>query len=321
MLTIRARRSDRSIALDLSLEAGLALIADPEALVWFDIDEESIEEIDTVAAALSLNHLTVEDLKHRGQRGKLEQFDGYSVLVMHGVGYDPAGPALEDHELDVVIGSNWVLTGRDPHLTALRPGEDLEVRLPSMLGKDAGYLLYAIADRVVDSLFPVLDQMLDDVDDVEDRVILRPDRMLLERIFAMKRNGVTLRKLVSPHLEIFTRLTSPAYGIVSDEHMIYFRDVHDHLIRVFEIVDSYRELMTGALEVHLSTVNNQLSDVMKRLTVLTAMFLPLTFVTGAFGMNMVESPVWTDPAFWVLLTGMGGIAVSQWVFFKRRGWA
>ena len=86
MLTIRARRSDRSIALDLSLEAGLALIADPEALVWFDIDEESIEEIDTVAAALSLNHLTVEDLKHRGQRGKLEQFDGYSVLVMHGVG-------------------------------------------------------------------------------------------------------------------------------------------------------------------------------------------------------------------------------------------
>lgn len=320
MLTVRARRSDRTVALDLSLEAGLALLADPQALVWFDIDEESIEEIDAVSAALSLNHLTVEDLKHRGQRGKLEQFEGYSVLVMHGVGYDPVVPALEEHELDAVVGPNWVLTGRDPRLAALRPGDDLDVRLPSMLASDAGYLLYAIADRVVDSLFPVLDQMLDDVDDIEDRVILRPDNALLERIFAMKRNGVTLRKLVSPHLEIFTRFTSPAYGIVSGEHMIYFRDVHDHLIRVFEIVDSYRELMTGALEVHLSTVNNQLSDVMKRLTVLTAMFLPLTFITGAFGMNMVRSPVWTDPAFWIIGAGMVGTAAGQWVYFRFKGW-
>ncbi len=321
MLIVRARRADESLVLDLTLEAGLALLSDPRALVWFDLDEESLEEIDKVSAALSLNHLTVEDLKHRGQRGKLEQCEGYSVLVMHGVGYGSRVPDLEEHELDAVIGPNWVLTGRHPRLAALLPGPDLDVRLPSMLGSDAGYLLYAIADRVVDSLFPILDRMLDDVDDIEDRVILRPDNALLERIFAMKRNGVTLRKLVSPHIEIFTRLTSPAYGIVGAEHMIYFRDVHDHLIRIFEIVDSYRELMTGALEVHLSTVNNQLSDVMKRLTVLTAMFLPLTFITGAFGMNMVRSPVWTDPAFWILLTGMGGVAAGQWVYFRYRGWA
>lgn len=321
MLIVRARRSDGTVELDLSLEAGLALVADPKALVWFDIDEQSLPEIDTVSAGLSLNHLTVEDLKHRGQRGKLEQFDGYSVLVMHSVGYDPVVPRLEEHELDAVIGPNWILTGRDPHLVALLPGEDLEVRLPSMMASDAGYLLYAIADRVVDSLFPVLDQMLDDVDDIEDRVILHPDNALLERIFAMKRNGVTLRKLISPHLEIFTRFTSPAYGVVSSEHMIYFRDVHDHLIRLFEIVDSYRELMTGALEVHLATVNNQLNDVMKRLTVLTAMFLPLTFITGAFGMNMVQSPVWTDPAFWIIGSGMIAISVGQWVYFRNRGWA
>lgn len=320
MLTVRARRSDRTLALDLTLQEGIKLLADADALVWFDIDEESIEEIDTVSGALDLNHLTVEDLKHRGQRGKLEQFDHYSVLVMHGVGYATAVPALEEHELDAVIGPNWVLTGRDPHLLALVPGDELDRRLPAMLASDAGYLLYAIADRVVDSLFPVLDRMLDDVDDVEDRIVLRPDRALLERILAMKRNGVLLRKLVSPHLDTFTRFTSPAYGIVSDEHMFYFRDVHDHLIRVFEIVDSYRELMTGALEVHLSNVNNQLSDVMKRLTVLTAMFLPLTFITGAFGMNMVRSPVWTDPAFWILGAGMAAISVGQWLYFRSRGW-
>lgn len=320
MLIVRARHGDGTVELDLSLEAGLALLADPRALVWFDIDEESDEEIDAISAALSLNHLTVEDFKHRGQRGKLEQFVGYSVLVMHGVGYDSDAARLDDHELDVAVGPNWLLTGRDPHLAALKPGPDLDMHLRPMLASDAGYLLYAIADRVVDSLFPVLDQMLDDVDDIEERVIRRPDRELLERIFAMKRNGVTLRKIVSPHLEIFTRLTSPAYGIVSDAQMIYFRDVHDHLIRVFEIVDSYRELMTGALEVHLSTVNNQLSDIMKRLTVLTALFLPLTFITGAFGMNMVRSPGWTDPAFWIIGLGMVGVSAVQWSYFRSRGW-
>ncbi|TAJ19681.1 MAG: hypothetical protein EPO65_05905 [Dehalococcoidia bacterium] len=321
MLTVRARRGDGSLDLDLTLAEGIALLADPSALIWIDIDEESIEEIDAVSAALSLNELTVEDLKHRGQRGKLETFDGYTVLVMHGVGYDSAAPSLDEHELDAIIGPNWVLTGRDPHLAALLPGRDLDLRLASMLAKDAGYLLYAITDRVVDSLFPVLDKMLDDVDDVEDRVILGGGQELLERIFAMKRNGVTLRKLISPHLEIFGRFTTPAYGIVSSEHMIYFRDVHDHIIRVFEIVDSYRELMTGALEVHLSTVNNQLSDVMKRLTVLTAMFLPLTFITGAFGMNMVESPVWTDPAFWIIGGCMAAVAAGQWFYFRAKRWA
>ena len=324
MLTIRVRRSDGTFALDVPFDEAVALLADPQALVWFDLEEDSTEsaaEIARVGAALALNHLTVEDLTHKGQRGKFEQFPGYSVLVMHGFGYQRDVPRLDEYEVDLAIGANWVLTGRDPALVCLTPGAGLDAHLPTMMGSSADFLLYAIADRLVDSMFPVLDEMLDDVDDIEARVVADDTSGLLERIFAMKRNGVTLRKVVSPHLEIFTRLTSPAYAVVKPEHVIYFRDVHDHLIRVFEIVDSYRELMTGALEVHLSTVNNRLSDVMKRLTVLTAMFLPLTFVTGAFGMNMVESPVWTDPAFWIIGAGMLGVAASQWVFFRFKGWA
>ncbi len=320
MLTVRARRPDGSFDLDLPFEEGLALLADPRALVWFDLRDAEIEEVTRVGGRLVLNPLTIEDLEHQGQRGKLEQFPGYTVLVMHGIGYDSAIPALEEHEVDIVVGANWVLTASDGRLAALHAGGDFEARLPGMLGADAGHLLYVISDRLVDSMFPVIDAMLDDVDEIEDRIIVQTDNALLERIFAMKRNGVVLRKVVSPHLEIFSRLTSPAYGIVKDEHIVYFRDVHDHLIRIFEVVDSYRELMTGALEVHLSTVNNRLSDVMKRLTLLTAMFLPLTFITGAFGMNMVRSPVWTDPAFWVIGAIMAAISAGQWVYFRNRGW-
>ncbi len=321
MLTIRARRSDGTLALGLSFEEGVALLGDQQALVWFDLDEESRDEVHAVGAALSLNHLTVEDFTHRRQRGKFEQFEGYSVLVMHAFAYESGVPRLDEHELDVAVGRNWVLTGRDPRLAALVPGASLDAHLPSMLGATADFLLYAIADRVVDSMFPVLDEMLDDVDTLEGLIVGGDGPTLLERIFTMKRNGVVLRKLVAPHLEIFSRLASPAFGVARPEHVIYFRDVQDHLIRVHDIVDSYRELMAAALEVHLSTVNNRLNDVMKRLTVLTAMFLPLTFITGAFGMNMVESPVWSDPAFWIIGAGMGGVALGQWLFFKARGWA
>jgi magnesium transporter len=320
VLTIRARRSDGTLALGLSLDEGVALLADPQALVWFDADEESRDEVEAVGAALGLSHLTVEDFTHRRQRGKFEQFDGYAVLVIHAFAYESDRPALEEHELDLAIGRNWVLTGRDPRLVALIPGPSLEAHLALMLARTADYLLYTITDRVVDSMFPVLDEMLDDVDAIEGRIISGNGAALLERIFAMKRNGVVLRKAVAPHLESFSRLASPAFGVARSEHVIYFRDVHDHLIRVHDIVDSYRELMSAALEVHLSTVNNRLNDVMKRLTVLTAMFLPLTFITGAFGMNMVESPVWTDPAFWIIAGGMGALALGQWLFFRSRRW-
>lgn len=320
MLTIRARRSDGTLSADVAFEDAVALLRDEQALVWFDLDEQSDDEIARVGAALSLNHLTIEDLTHREQRGKFEPFDGYSVLVMHAFGYDRSVPSLEEHELDLAVGPNWVLTGRDPRLLSIAPGPGLDAHLASMMGAGADYLLYAIADRLVDSMFPVLDEMLDDVDDLEGLVVQGDGPALLERIFAMKRNGVLLRKIVSPHIEIFSRLTSPAFGVVRPEHVIYFRDVHDHLIRVYEVVDSYRELMSGALEVHLSTVNNRLNDVMKRLTVLTAMFLPLTFVTGAFGMNMVQSPVWTDPAFWIIGAAMVAVSVGQWAFFRIKGW-
>ena len=146
--------------------------------------------------------------------------------------------------------------------------------------------------------------MHDAVDELEDRIVRDPSDKLLPVIFDMKRDAVLARKAISPQLEVFSRLTSPGYGIVSQAHSNYFRDVHDHLIRVFESVDSYRELMGGALDAYLSTVSNRMNEVMKRLTVMAALFLPITFWTGVFGMNLRETPLWQDSLFWVFLGGM-----------------
>ena len=136
----------------------------------------------------------------------------------------------------------------------------------------------------------------------------------------MKRDAITLRKAIGPELEVYTRLTSPGFGLIDEKHVIYFRDVHDHLVRVFEAMDTYRELMSGALDAYLSNINNRLSDVMKRLTVLAALFLPLTFITGVFGMNMRVTPPWSDVVFWLILGTMAAISFMQWLYFKKKGW-
>src|SRR5262249_39987361 len=124
----------------------------------------------------------------------------------------------------------------------------------------------------------------------------------------------------SPQMEAFSRLTSPGYGIVSDAHTIYFRDVHDHLIRVMEAIDTYRDLMSGALDAYLSNVSNRMNEVMKRLTILAALFLPMTFITGLLGMTLRDTPPWSDPLFFVFLAGMATLSVVQWFYFKRKGW-
>jgi magnesium transporter len=167
----------------------------------------------------------------------------------------------------------------------------------------------------------VLDAMHEAVDDLEDEIVANPAQSLMSRIFEMKRDAVSLRKIISPQLEVFSRLTSPGLGIIGEEHVVYFRDVHDHLIRVFEAMDSYRELMSGALDAYLSTVSNRMNEVMKRLTVMAALFLPITFFTGVFGMNLRETPIWHDPIFWLFLGGMAAASIGQFLYFRRKGWA
>ena len=126
---------------------------------------------------------------------------------------------------------------------------------------------------------------------------------------------------MSPQVEVFSRLTAPGLGIVTEDQVVYFRDVHDHLLRAFETVETYRELMSGALDAYLSNVSNRMNEVMKRLTVVAALFLPITFVTGLLGMNLRETPAWQDNLFWIFLAAMAIFTAIQYWFFRRRGWA
>ena len=322
MIHTRVQEPDRTTArTDVLPEELHQLLEDERNLLWIDLESPTEDDLGLVAGIAGWDHFTVEDIAKQGQRAKLEQADGYSFVVMHGLDYDASRePRLTTPEIDFVVGRNYVATVHYVPLEHLTEFRDHVPQTEAMLANGRDFLLYMLADRLVDTYFPVMDAMLEAVDNLEDQIVANPVPELMSRIFEMKRDGVALRRVISPQLEVFSRIAAPGYGIVREEQQPYFRDVHDHLIRVFEAMESYRELMGGALDAYLSNVSNRMNEVMKRLTIVAALFLPISFITGLFGMNLRQVPLWKDNLFWVFLVMMAAISVGQWLYFRRKGW-
>ncbi len=321
MIHLRVRDSTGAVRADAAPDELHGLIENHENLIWIDLESPTAEELEVIAGIAAWNRFNVEDMVKQGQRAKLEQADGYSFVVTHALNYNRRGtPRLTTPEIDVVVGPNYVATVHYAALDHLTEYREHAPQTEAMLANGRDFLLYVLADRLVDTYFPIMDAMLEAVDDLEDTIVSDPTPALMSRIFEMKHDGITLRKVISPQLEVFSRLAAPGYGIVRDEHQAYFRDVHDHLIRVFEAMESYRELMGGALDAYLSNVSNRMNEVMKRLTIIAALFLPISFITGLLGMNLREVPLWKDNLFWLFLLIMAAISAAQLYYFRRKGW-
>jgi magnesium transporter len=291
--------------------------------VWIDLIDPDEGAIQRLADTIGLHPLTVEDARTFQQRPKLEEYDGYLFMVVFGV--DP-GAASGDRllrEVHLIISGDYVVTIRRRGI----PGLDaLRTRYDGTPVRSEQFLVYKILDAVTSTFIPVLSRTDDDIDDVEQRVIDNPTTADLQRIFSLKRDLVAMRRVVSPMRDMFARngdRISDLPGLETDDRL-YFRDLYDGLIRVSELVDSYRDLLSGTTDMYLSTVANRQGEVNKQLTIIATIFLPLTFLTGFFGQNFafltghIINHTWS---FWVfgiglLLASVAGLAI----FFKRKHW-
>jgi len=302
------------------LEELSELLEQSGVVAWLDIESPTTDELHLLGGILNWTDLTLEDLERQGQRAKLEQFEGYSVLVMHDIDFEGKPPRLSTPEVDFVIGKSYVASVHYHPLEHIGEMRTLDARISDILERGTDMLLYHLIDRMVDGYFPVLDDMHEAVEDLEQNIINNPRRELLTQIFDMKHDAVLLRRIISPQLEVFTLLMAQSFGIVRDQNVIYFRDVHDHLFRVFESTDAYRDLMSDTLAAYLSVVNNKLSEVMKTLTVISSVLLPLTLFSGMMGMNLHNIPPWNAADFWYITAGMVVFAAAMLLYFRRKGW-
>jgi magnesium transporter len=296
--------------------AELTRLRDRDEFFWLDLVSPSDADVEALRELFGIHPLAIEDTRKFGQRPKLEDFDDYVFVVFYGVERVDGVRLIEIH---MFISGSHVITIRHGACEELDSVRRLLERREDV---DEQFIVYRVFDSLTDSFFPVLTAIDDEIDEIDESIAESPTDEQLKRIFRLKRDLVDLRRVVTPQRDLFARAIDQIVTLPGLEPATrdYFRDVYDHLIRISDLIDSYRDLLTGIMDVYLSTVSNRLNEVMKQLTVIATIFLPLAFVTGFFGQNFRWMVDHVDSLAAFLAFGVGGVLLSVALlvaWFKR----
>ncbi|MCX7838087.1 MAG: magnesium/cobalt transporter CorA [Anaerolineae bacterium] len=281
--------------------------------VWLDVNVPTEDDLMWLARTYNFHPLAIEDCRHFNQRSKVEAYPGYLFLSLSTMLRRDG--ELVSRELEVFLGADFLITVHREPLDALD-----YARAHWRNHQRADFMLYLIADRIADAYFPLLDEMEDEIDELEDAVLENPTQATLHRIFVLKQQLVALRKVVAPMREVMNALASTRYALIDEHTALYFRDVYDHLIRIYDLIETSRDLLGNALDAYLSTVSNRLNEVMKRLTLITTIFMPISFLVGFGGMNFAHIPFDDARAFWLMIAMLIITPTLMAIWFWRSKW-
>jgi len=309
----------------LSYDEIRSAFAGKQELLWVSLEEASPEEIDAILKDIFNFHpLAIEDCQSVGyQSPKVDDFGSYLFMVMHALQIDPKTAELSTMEMDIFLGETYLVTSfRGGRFSAVDEVWRRLERDERLINNGSDFLCHSILDVMVDEMMPVLDNMDDEIELLEDRVLVKPEPRVLERIMDLKHNIMTMRRIISPQREVINRLSRDPFPMIDEHSRIYFRDIYDHLVRLQDLSEALRDIVTGALDIYLNSTSLRLNEVMKALTVVSTIFLPLSFVAGVYGMNfdtIFPSFHW-QYGFAFFIGICLSIIVGMLYFFKRRGW-
>ncbi|MBW4648672.1 MAG: magnesium/cobalt transporter CorA [Kastovskya adunca ATA6-11-RM4] len=297
---------------------------DTESVSWVDVQGLGSEEIlRRLGGVFKLHPLVLEDVVNVPQRPKVEDYEDQLVVICQMVMPKETGEGFYIEQVSFVLGQYYLLTVQEePLRDCFSPVRD---RIRSGKGNirksNADYLAYTLLDAIIDGFFPVLEEYGERIEDLEDEVIANPTPQTLEKIYQVKRELLALRRCIWPQRNAINSLIRGDSDLISSEVQVYLRDCYDHTVQVMDIVETYRELASGLMDVYLSSVSNKMNEIMKVLTVISTIFIPLTFVAGVYGMNFEYMPEltwkWGYFATWGVMIA---IALGLSAFFWRRGW-
>lgn len=297
-----------------------------EGLVWIDALGDYAMTLPQVTRHIHLPRAITDGLSDPIERSRMTESAGVYAVVMHGLGFDMAEEEPQISKLDIIFGPGFLITmHRETYewLDAVWSNLSNASGQENVMARGLPYLLHAIIDTLVDTYFPVLDALDDVIDEMEVSVMNDTSNRVQARLFHFKRTVATLRRVTLPQAEVMSSIIMRTGALIPADAEPYFADVRDHTVRVYEMLDSYRDLLSGLLDVYLSTVSNRLNSVMKQLAIIATIFMPITFITGVFGQNFGVMPqVISDHGlnFWLALAFMALITGGQIWYFRRRGW-
>jgi magnesium transporter len=297
---------------------------DLPTVTWVNIDGlHDIQIMEKVGKHFNLHPLVMEDILNTEQRPKIEDFDDYIFIVLKMLYCDEGDDEIQAEQVSIILGSNFVLSFQEREGDIFNP---LRERIRSGKGRvrkmGPDYLAYCLLDAIVDNYFVVLEKLGEQIEGMEEELVTNPTPETLQRIHNLKREMIFLRKSVWPLREVVSRLERGESELIKESTGIYLRDVYDHTIQVIDTIETYRDMLSGMLDIYLSSISNRMNQVMKVLTIIATIFIPLTFVAGIYGMNFQYMPElkwhWVYPwAFWLVMLGVAGVML---VYFKRKRW-
>jgi magnesium transporter len=291
-------------------------------LVWVDLAAPSIPESLILSDTFAFHPLSVEDAMSALQYPKIEPYDGYLYVVLHGIDFRRAEHGFATHDVDLFLGRNFLVTVHDGDSRSIAMLREHCPRNTNIMQEGPVALFHRIVDSMVDQYRPEVEKFETTLDELEEAVFARPDQSLVRDILAQKRDVSSFRRVMTPQRDVVGRLARREFVDINSEMALRFRDVFDHLVRLNDEAYAFQDRITGILDAHLSNVSNRLNQVMKVLTVLTTVFMPLTLLSGLWGMNIAlpHFPGGDAAQFWWLAGVMITIVMAMLVFFRRMRW-
>jgi magnesium transporter len=292
------------------------------AFLWVDLAAPSIPESLILSDSFGFHPLSVEDSMQELHYPKIEPYDGYLYIVLHGIDFHDGDKGFSTHDVDFFLGPNYLVTVHDGHSRSIAELKENICRNPKMMAEGPVALFHRIVDAMVDRYRPEVEKLEDRLDQLEKAVFESPDPGLIRSILAEKREVSGLRRIITPQRDVIGRLARREFVDISTEMAFKFRDVYDHLVRIADDSSMFQDRITGILDAHLTNVSNRLNEVMKVLTVVSTIFMPLTLLSGLFGMNeaLPILPGGAGAQFWWLSGVMIVIVVGMLAMFRARHW-
>jgi magnesium transporter len=328
MIRALYRTPEGKIRTDLTPADYPAALKESAGVLWVDFEDTPPQEDEPILLhTFGFHPLAVDDALQESHVPKVDDWDDYLYLVLHAIafGRDDRGK-LETLELDVFLGKTYIVTHHDQPIQAVNHIWNACQRDERYTNRGSDHILYRIIDDMVAAYMPVVEEVDEAIETLEDQIFDRPTPANLAELFHLKRALLQLRRIIAPQREVLNKLARDDYPVIDAKDRIFFRDIYDHLVRLHDINESMRDLVGGAMDTYLSVINNRMNDIMKTLTVITTLFMPLSFVAGFFGMNFflpggpqlvnIISPL----GFFITLAVMLLLPVLMIILLRKKGW-
>lgn len=296
---------------------------DASTVTWIDVDlVQQVELVAGIGECFGLHPLVIEDILNTDQRPKMEDFGDYLYVVLRALTCNGERSGMESEQVSLILGPNYVISFQEKNGAVF---EKVRERIRAAKGRisrlGADYLAYSLLDTVVDNYFIVLERLGERIESLEDALVTNPASSTLRSIHTLKRELIFLRRSVWPLREVLSNLQREETSLVGESTRVYLRDVYDHTIHAIDTLETFRDMISGMLDIYLSSMSNRLNEVMKVLTIIATIFIPLTFITGIYGMNFDNIPLlkwrWGYLAVMLLMSVVSGFML---VYFKRKKW-